>query len=336
MCLFQGSRKGNVCIEKGARALRAAVPFWKRRCCLTHAAVVCDNPEIQPLLPQFVLGNFAAFLDCDIDALRAACPPNVVLIRQKSAWVNQYMFPDLVAKIAEALEPFQARFQPILPLDAPKVHCSRRVLRACRRLGIWVVLVPALRPWLMQPLAPHGVLAYKRPLRQAYQDALIAKGGDLTMGEFLLCVYSAVRVLFGVDWEAAFQRDGYGARQARLSERVTRELPAVRPQAPSTAPSRDEVALCFPRRMGVPLELLFPPPLHPPLRRAPPVPRATAPRAGDDAVDTHVHGTRSVCAAAREAARVAALPVGRRLPRAPLGATTYGGSSASAGPPSSP
>ena len=70
VCLFQGTSKGNVSIQKPCHLVQQ-VPFWKRRCCMTHVAVVCDRAEVQAVLPQVVIGNHVAFLQRDVPALRA-------------------------------------------------------------------------------------------------------------------------------------------------------------------------------------------------------------------------------------------------------------------------
>ena len=73
VCLFQGGGKGTVIAGKrkirdrapdGASA--SVEPVQKvtrttRRTCMTHVAFVCDRPDIQPLLPQVVIGNERTF-----------------------------------------------------------------------------------------------------------------------------------------------------------------------------------------------------------------------------------------------------------------------------------
>ena len=316
VCLFQGGKKGNVFIRRGTRALDG-VPRWKRRCCLTHVAVACDRPEIQGRLPQMLIGNFQTFPERRMDELRALCPDNVVLVRQAVAWNNQHLLSEIIECIARVVAPFRRRFQPVLLLDASKVHCSRKFLRACRRVGVWVVLVPALLTWLLQPLDTHGFLAYKRHLRQRYQDELIARGRDLTIGEFLLCLLSAIRVVVcGTNWATAFDRNGYGAQQTRLSKRVKDSLLAGELQVPPTRPSPEELALCFPRGVTAPTELLWPQPYaRPPPPRV--CPRALASLASGVAAEVREGRTRGEHRAVREAALFAAGVFGHRLPRAP-------------------
>jgi hypothetical protein len=125
------------------------------------------------------------------------------------------------------------------------------------------VLVPARLTWLMQPLDTHGFQRYKAHLRSQYQDARCrsAGDGDLAIGEFLPCVYSAVRtVLQGTRWAGAFSQDGFGDSQAEVSSFVKRQIGTTGPvQAPVSRPSGEQLALCFPKRMRVPAQLLWRP-----------------------------------------------------------------------------
>ena len=135
VCLHQGGSKGNVFITKGVRASRQTAR-WKRRCGLTHVALICDQVSIQPQLPQFIVGNFVAFKAAQMPGLREACPPNVVLVRQRRAWNNQVLCARIIRCLAAVLAPYMDRFQPVLLLDAAKLHCTHLVLRACRDTGI--------------------------------------------------------------------------------------------------------------------------------------------------------------------------------------------------------
>ena len=73
VCLFQGSGKGNVFVGKKRRLVQF-VQTRKRRCYFTHVAVICDNSELQPLLPQVLIGNERTFLAASMNGLRAGKP----------------------------------------------------------------------------------------------------------------------------------------------------------------------------------------------------------------------------------------------------------------------
>jgi len=261
VCLFPGRSKGAVFVSP--KRLREGggqqVPKWKRRCCLTHVALVCDRPDVQPTLPQFVIGNERTLLVRDLAALRGSCPRNVTLVRQKSAWSSAAVTARIVRELAVAVGSVRARlgdFQLVLLLDAARIHYAPAVLRACRAVGVWLVIIPAKMTWLLQPLDTHAFAQYKAHLLKAYQAARIGSAsasGDVDIAEFLPCVYSAVRaVLQGRRWATAFERDGLGLRQSALSHSVQARLQLQAPlQVPSCRPSDEQVRLCLPRRAKV-------------------------------------------------------------------------------------
>ena len=170
VCLFQGNGKGNIFVTKKRKLIQHASRRQRRRC-LTHVAVICDQSEIQPLLPQIIIGNRSTLPLRRMRALRAQCSANVVLVRQKSAWNNNALCAGILNRIALALAPFVHKFQPVLLMDACKIHFSRRVLQICVRNAMWVVIIPPLETWLLQPLDTGCFALYKAYLQDEYQNA---------------------------------------------------------------------------------------------------------------------------------------------------------------------
>ena len=261
ICLFQGGGRGNVFVSKKRRATQRASRAVRRRC-LTHVGVICDQADIQPLLPQVLIGNEATFLQRSMVELRGACPANVTLLRQRSAWSNAELCAMIVQRIGHALAPCRGRYQPVLLLDAARIHITPEVVRACNKAGIWFVLVPAGVTWLLQPLDTHAFQRYKAHLRRKYLEARVDAAGDvLSVGEFLPCVYSAVRmVLQGNRWSGAFDENGFGSQQALVSPRVLAKMEHVgRVDVSSDRPSDEDLAHCFPRRARIPIALIWRP-----------------------------------------------------------------------------
>jgi hypothetical protein len=269
VCLFQGGGKGTVVFKRRRdpgdepyeQASRA-----KRRTCFTHAAFICDRPDIQPLLPQVLVGNEATLLVRDFAALQAALPRNVHLIRQKSAWNNKQLMARIITMLALALRPYLDALQPILLLDAARIHIPATVLSRCLYHKIWPIIVPAKLTWLLQPCDTHAFSRFKVYLKKAYQAAIVrAASGELNVAEFLSCMYSAIRhVLQGIEWDQAFDADGFGHSQERLSERTRKQLHITSPwRVPATLPTEELMKLCFPRRAIFPYQALLRP-LQPP------------------------------------------------------------------------
>ena len=278
VCLFQGGGKGTVFRGPPAAAPAQWANRSKRRRCLSHVAFICDRPELQPVMPQVLIGNCATLLRRDWAALLAGCPPNVFLVRQKSSWNNSALCARLVRLLAAALAPYAATVQPVLFMDAYRVHYHRLVLSACCAAGVWPVMIPAKMTWLLQPCDTHAFLAYKLRLRESYQrHRAESADGQIGVRDFLPCIYEAIRlVLQGRRWDHAFDADGLGQRQAAVSRSVQRWLQLEgAPAVPSAPPSEEQLRMCLPARARVDvaafLRPLAPPRAVPAARRAVPV-----------------------------------------------------------------
>ena len=269
-CLFQGAAKGSLMVSK--RRLRDRIPDLaqrvsqsRRRTCLTHIGLICDRPDFQKFLPQVIIGNEHTFSAADWAALDAARPNNVVLVRQKSAWNKSELMVRVVKLIAQVLAAFSREVQPVLLMDACKVHVTKAVLEACVCGGVWPVIVPAKMTWLLQPCDTHAFLKLKFHLKAvSYPQARAraeAADGSLSVSEFLAALYDAIRVVLeGKPWAGAFAQDGYGRDQAWLSRSALRHLEYDQPPVvPRTQPSLEQVQLCFPKKWPVPLATLYRP-----------------------------------------------------------------------------
>jgi len=266
VCLFQGGGKGTIIFKKRrdppATEPHESAPRAKRRTCLTHVAFICDRSDIQPLLPQVVVGNEATLKAGDLARLIAACPPNVQLVRQKSAWNNMRLMVQIINMLASALRPHMDRFQPFLLLDASRVHLHPEVFYRSLALKIWPIVVPAKLTWLLQPCDTHLFQKYKADLQRAYQACRLDAGSrELEVEDFLTCMWSAIRRVFqGTVWDVAFDGDGFGHNQQRLSTYIQRQLQMTEPLAlPAGVPSEDMLKLCFPRGAKVPYRALMRP-----------------------------------------------------------------------------
>ena len=239
-----------------------SVPLAKRRCYLTHVAFICDRSDIQPKLPQLIIGNESTFLASALPALQAACPANVQLVRQRSAWNNTARCVEAMGVLGATLAPHATTLQPVLLFDAAKVHVSAEVSQACTKAGSWPALVPAKMTWLLQPLDTDAFGPFKVCLRKAYERARVGTAdGNLDVGGFLPCVAEAIRkVLQGHAWGAAFDGTGFGSAQGRLSLLVRKHLALEGTvDIPSVRPTDDALRACFPRRTRPPTKIIWGP-----------------------------------------------------------------------------
>ena len=88
---FHGDAVGN--IAKWKKRWPAAEPIvWadrkKRRTAYTHCAFICDDPALQPRLPQLILANESTMKVADLRRIQEILPSNVFVKRLKSSWIN--------------------------------------------------------------------------------------------------------------------------------------------------------------------------------------------------------------------------------------------------------
>ena len=142
ICLFQGNVRGNIFLSS-RHTMRQNIAHAVTRTFLTHVAFICDNKEIQTILPQVLIANERTLTLVELEQLRRTLPPNVKLLRQKSAWMNAANFTSCVRLFGATLAPHRRTVQPVLLLDALKQHYNPRSFAACASHRIWPVLVPA-------------------------------------------------------------------------------------------------------------------------------------------------------------------------------------------------
>jgi len=260
VCLYPGTRRGTVILSKTRQPGSPVQPVSRasRRTYLTHVAFICDTPSYQKYLPQVVVGNEHTFLVRDFARLKGRCPSHFKLVRQKGAWNNASLMCEILERLRVALAPFAAKVQPILLMDVASMHWAPVVMNRCRNKGIWPMPVPAKLTWLLQPCDTHMFARYKLHVQKAYQNrqAEAAAAGALDVERLLDCIYEADEHVVGdiVGWKQAFQEDGFGAKQVRLSDSRKRHLQLeAAPEVGDSQPSLDQVKLCFPKRMRPPL-----------------------------------------------------------------------------------
>ena len=65
LCLFQGHDKGNVFIHKSAKT-RRHISRVETRTHLSHVAFICDDLELQAILPQIIIANKRTITEAEL------------------------------------------------------------------------------------------------------------------------------------------------------------------------------------------------------------------------------------------------------------------------------
>ena len=226
----------------------------------SHVTFICDDPTVQPLLPQVILGNEHVLRKQDLDAVAATLPRNVYLIRGKSSWLDHPVLCAILKWLGRALLHLQTSHEVLLLWDCCSVHLHTSVLRAAHRAGIRLCFIPRKTTWLLQPCDTHVFRRYKSFVRREYQRIQLQQQSPVVSTQSLISIFVAVvrRLLQGHQWSQAFSDNGYVLGQNSLCARIRDILPeVVVPQEHEQPVTLAEVVHVLPRRRGVPSDLLW-------------------------------------------------------------------------------
>ena len=188
----------------------------------TYMAVVCDSPQLQPLLPQIVLPKYT----------QNESPPNHVL---DTLSVIGFPFefwhgslgaasPGIVqswaTRIRSVVNSFNTDAWILLLLDCSSSHLSVHTVAHLRRLGFLIVMIPARLTWLLQVLDVYVFGPLKKEMRlEEARQRINSERGELAVLQRMKIATSSIRKhVVNRDWARAFEKLGAGdANRARCS-----------------------------------------------------------------------------------------------------------------------
>ena len=220
----------------------------------THVAAISHLPEIQALLPQFVLLNKRTFREKDIpDKLTSG----LRFIRDISGWNTAQKMVFILENIAKSLISSTKNHQIIILLDVAPCHIDELVISTANRLNLWLIFVPARMTFMLQPLDVSCLQAYKSVLNQQFMERQ-DKDGTLRTKEWFN-VLSGLNKFFwrGRNWKTAFHNVGLLGKPKWMSEEL-RQLGVTRLKDTLTPlPSESQLQEIWPRRRTIPYKSLF-------------------------------------------------------------------------------
>jgi hypothetical protein len=173
--MFMGDRIGNVqkpvlgatSTEPGHKPPTQSATRHQLRGQATHVALICDNEEVQRLLPQVVVGDYSLLTVRTQTNIQEAVPANVTLLRLKSRWMDAPLMQGILRAVARVLRSFPA-LEGVLLLDCCPAHLQAPVLRCARACGIRLLFVPTKYTWFLQSCDTHMFQRYNLALRKEY------------------------------------------------------------------------------------------------------------------------------------------------------------------------
>jgi hypothetical protein len=271
--MFMGDQQGNVPARSKATASfqpRGREPTQhvtrqQLRGQLTHAALICDDAALQPLLPQVLIGDHSMLQARVQRAIADRVPANVTVLRLKSRWMDAPLLQAILRALGQALRGHPDR-HPVLLLDCCPCHLQEPVLRTARACGIQLCFIPAKLTWLLQPCDTHVFQQYKATLREGYAK-LRRNSADGTVDQETWWAFvseHAGRYMGSRDWSSAFAATGYSAGMHGVSSYIKKQLELeCLPPIAAGPPSTEQLDALLPAKRSLHWHLILRQPPRP-------------------------------------------------------------------------
>lgn len=204
----------------------------------TLMGVICDQPDLQPYLPQVFMPKYTQ---------NASPPAWARAIYGRQGFPIQYWhrtggsstpptFRQWCNALRSAVHSFNSDAYILLIMDCHSSHLDLRTVNHLAMLGIVTVVIPAQLTWLLQPLDVYVYAIFKRVLRGLLHEQGAANpAAGVAPGAWITPTASAARsVLCRTDWSDEFGKVGagivYGPVRPDIQKYVGAEL--VYPELP--------------------------------------------------------------------------------------------------------
>ncbi len=299
-------------------------PQCRRRTVLPRTsliAAVCNDPSLQPGLPQIRLprGRAGAVPRAVTSAMYAHAR------HPQEAWhgtdgnMTVVVMKMWLSKIKAAIHAWKSNARIVIVFDVCRQHVHTDVLRYARRLGLEILLIPAKLTWLLQPLDTHCFAQLKRVIRDlTLERSMRSSTGWCSRRETIQCHGEAIRqVLCLSKWTHACRSTGMDGCLDNLRQNIRFAVHGcdLSPRFPSETEMQEILQKGIKASRETYTILRCTPPPDRPSRGPCSVAAASAAASAGDRVGA-TSGAESVLPPARES--VARVPRGFRLfPRVP-------------------
>ena len=114
--------------------------------------LICDEPLVQPLLPQVLIASESVLTMTVWRAVMPLLPSWMYLIRMPSKWITQYCMVWIMNLIGLSFRAVAHLYDIVLSMDVLGLHYVGKVIAAARANGIRLHFIPGRSTWLLQPL----------------------------------------------------------------------------------------------------------------------------------------------------------------------------------------
>ena len=203
--LHPHGQKGNVVLLQNAdrNAVSENLPLSKTKENITLIGTVCNDPDLQQYLPQFLLPK--GHKDKDADTYTSiwpttgmpAPPPNVVVWRDTSGWTTIVTMKRYMKAMKAAIHRLRPGAVIVLAMDALPAHMAKDVLRYSARFFGHAVIIPGQLGWLLDILDTKVYSDFKNNLNAKVSAGRIAsETGVINKAAFAEILFDCIRLAF--------------------------------------------------------------------------------------------------------------------------------------------
>ena len=226
----------------------------------THAAMICDDVDLQPHLPQFLFINRTQISQTEFDSIHADWLPNVYAHRVDNPWMTCEKMKVVLKGLADAVASHSKHRRVVLCADAHKTHIATSTWQSAAAHNVFYFIVPPKLTWALQPCDTHLFAMFKDKLTTTCQHLAILNGRrrwDILL--LLKALNTSIgEVLNKRSWRKAFEDLGYRGNQRNVSKRVLDKVDLTeRPEVPNGIPNLQSLMSCFPQRTNIPIGHVF-------------------------------------------------------------------------------
>jgi hypothetical protein len=215
-----------------------------RRTNSTLLASVCNDAEMQPILPHILIGKWTKRDHRSIASMFKDSCPSVLVLRNQKGWMTGNMFEEYIHFLRACVDAVTPGRRVVLLFDVAQSHLTEGVLAAAASCKIRIMLVPAKMTPFLQPLDVSVFAAFKRELKNNSRQSRAA-GEDTSFsmemwGEAVLQTIQSV--LQEKTWVRAFVKVGLTNEVASFGTYLS-AFSSEHAEAPDQPLTHEELAL---------------------------------------------------------------------------------------------
>ena len=121
--------------RRGVLQLGGDSSLTRRRSAVTLVSFLCDDQDIQPLLPHIFLSNEHVLSAADVEELNSSSDPRFLFSRRRSSWVNSSVLVEILEVLTVCLSEIMTTRRIILCMDTLGHICTRVLFGRAPGLG---------------------------------------------------------------------------------------------------------------------------------------------------------------------------------------------------------